>query len=595
MHRVDPAPGSYKYCGYNSLTEADFNRDGFTDYLVIHEFGLFKGLTILLHPGTLDQPLYDYWEKIEILATVTNEHANVGDFDGDGRIDLVSVEGSEREAPSQIRILWGPDVDEIRNADAWEPSASFGPLDGKGNPHFSEVRDIDQDGDLDIFIGGRKNPRNGTLVGIHWIENPGDQARAIANWKVHPVDAKLWSGHGFRFFDLDEDGDEDILVNNADFDTPTDEIAILWYENTENKSSGAPWPRHVVDTDDDFFYKVKVAAGDLDGDGLSDLVCPIGDDRIALYRKRRPGSLDYEKIVIQKTGDAVQLQRFIEVVDMNGDGQMDLLCGTLHYFERNKDYGFPYRAGFIAPEKYLLYWMEYTGDKPESDNWIYHPIKRSYGFDTGAEWRGEKVDNVQAKDMDGDGDLDIIVNSEETFINLEGKSNNWTLRNESKAIHTHFGIAWFENAASRIVASDDFESGTTEGGKGFDGSWQTRGPVRSASDGLEGEKKLVISPSGAATRKLENAVHEGQLEYRWKSSGLESTRDQCLVEVYDGSWHTLRAIYLDDEEPGVVYRNEMLALSKFDGVTQIRFSNKSMSPEATLSIDELVVRSIDDK
>ncbi len=589
MHHIDPKPDVHRYCGYNSLGPADFNQDGYTDYLVIQEFGVFTGLTLLLHPGTNDKAIYDYWQKVEVLQTEQNEHANVGDFDGDGNLDLVSVEGSEHKDPSRVRILWGPEPKEIANPENWKLSKTFAALDNVGNPHYSDVRDIDGDGDLDIFVGGRQNPKNDSLMGIHWIENPGKNARDIDSWTVHEVDAKLWSGHGFRFFDLDEDGDQDILINNADFNTPTDEIAIMWYENTPEALAGSVWPRHIIDTSEEYFYKVKVAAGDLDGDGLTDLVCPIRDDRIAFFRKKSADSLDYEKIIIEKRGDAVQLQRFVEVVDINGDGQMDILCGNLHYFGNN-DYGFPQRNGYIEPQKYLVFWMEYTGDKPGADNWVYHPIKLSYGYNTGREWRGEKIDNVLARDMDGDGDLDVIVNSEESFINMRGRSNNWQLREASDAIFTSFGVAWFENAQTQVVASDDFESGGLEGGTGWSAPWFTqRQAIPTEEYVLEGEYSLKIPTNVRVSRRLPEKIYEGQLEFRWKGFDWDPG-DMFTVEVFDGKWHNLRTYYNDEEEPGIDYRNEMLSFSKYNGISRVRFVSHADDENDLIYIDSVIIK-----
>ncbi len=589
MHRVDPDPHSNRYCGFNSLSEGDFNKDGFTDYIVIHEFGIFVGISLLLHPGTTDVPLMDYWEKIEILETTTNEHAQVGDFDADGNLDLVSVEGSERDAPSQIRLVWGPGPDGLRKQENWKYSESFASLDAVGNPHYSLVKDIDLDGDPDILIGGRANPKNGSLIGLRWIENPGEDARDISAWKIHSIDADLWSGHGFDLVDLDLDGDLDVIVNSADFDTPKEARAIIWYENPGKDSMSQPWPKHVIDTDPEYFYKVKVAAGDLDGDGLVDLVCPIADDRIAFFKRKSKKTTDFEKIIIPKQGAAVQLQRHVAVVDMNNDGKMDLLCGALHYFQRKKSYGYDFRNGYIAPDRLVLFWLENDGSVEDAANWKTHPIKMSYGFN-GTEWRGEKIDNVLAKDMDGDGDLDVIANSEETFINLEGNSNDWNLRQKSKAIHTFFGIAWFENTETTIIASDSFESGSVQGGEGWDGEWHLSGDVALTEEAIEGSESLLIKGGGNALRTLETPVHEGQLELRWKTRSMDDPSEVCTIEVFDGVWHTLRTFFDDEEEEPLPYRNEMLALSKYDGVSKIRFSNKATGEDDHFIIDEIILK-----
>lgn len=48
-----------EYYNHNSLSSEDANRDGYNDYVVIHE-GSDK-VTILFHPGNLDD-IYAEWE-----------------------------------------------------------------------------------------------------------------------------------------------------------------------------------------------------------------------------------------------------------------------------------------------------------------------------------------------------------------------------------------------------------------------------------------------------------------------------------------------------------------------------------------------------
>jgi hypothetical protein len=587
MHRVDPEPAGKRFAAYNSLTPADFDQDGVDDYVVIHEFGSFIGLTLLFHPGYNTNDIYDYWEKVVIMENGHTEYAQVGDFDQDGYPDMLSVEGSEHETPSMVRIVWNPGPEKVKNAEAWQVADRFEPLTGIGNPHYAKIQDVDQDGDLDIFVGGRASKKDKSLMGLRWVENPGQNFRDISQWKTHILDEKLWSGHGFIFHDMDEDGDQDIVLNNSDFNTPPEEAALLWYENEGPEKISQPWPRHIIDQNNSYFWKCQVAAGDLNGDGMADLVVPMNDKEIYYFKKIGNDPVRFEKIVIPKVEDAQQLQRPIMITDLNQDGKQDLVCGSLHYFARDKR--FEQNDGYIEPQKYVLYWMEYEGNEPGSDNWITHPIKKSFGLNTKREYRGEKIDHMRVLDVDNDGDLDLMVNSEESFINLDGNSTDWKSIYNSKKMHTIFGIAWFENTETTVVASDDFEKNKLNAGQGWKGKWQPEGAVEIVEEGLAGKYKIRLKGGSSITRELAQPVDFGQLEFRWYTSSVENDQENALMEVYDGEWHTLRTVYDDEDDDPVPYHNEMLAISKFDPVTKIRFRMTGDS-EDYFFVDEVVVK-----
>ncbi len=576
MHRIDPAPEPAKYGAYNSLGSADFNKDGFTDYAVIHEFLGWIGVTIIFHPGVSTPALYDYWEKVEIYDAIHVEHCEVGDFDKDGNPDILMIGGAEHDAPADIRILWCPDVKDVKKNSAWK-SMSFGTMGAKGgNAHFGSVHDIDKDGDLDFFVGGRGETygfeQNQNHIGLRWAECPDSDYRNINKWKVHVIDDQLLSGHGHFFTDLDQDSDDDIVVNNADFNTSEENRALIWYENPGIDKITQPWTRHVIHKHPDYFVKCQVDAGDLDQDGLVDLVVPLGYDKILWFKKTSNDPVQFERIEIQKPDPILQVQRPIKIYDVNQDGKMDIVGGHLHYAYHTL-YGNP--EGYISPEKYSLYWMEYNGDEPQAENWTVHCVKRAFGANTGRGSQGEKFDHVKMMDIDQDGDMDIIANSEESYVRKDSK------------IHTYFGVAWFENAETAITASDDFESGSLAGGDGWSSEWETQGNVKVIQKQIQGENAIELRGKAVVTRSLKNSIDNGQLEFRWIT--LNDPED-FAIEVYDGNWQFVHKTYPLAREESLPYKNEMLALSKFGPVTKIRISLNGATKEDILYVDDVIVR-----
>ncbi len=580
MHRIDPAPETAKYGGYNSLSPGDFDKDGYDDYVVIHEFLGWVGVTILFHPGTEDAKLFGYWEKVEVHEGEHIEHASVGDFDKDGNLDILCLNGSEGKTKTvDVRILWGPKAEDAKNPEAWKDSMSFGAMGSKGgNVLFCTTHDIDGDGDLDFFVGGRgqkysySDPVSQGYFGMRWAECPSGDVRNREKWKTHAIDANLMSGHGHIFVDMDADGDDDIVVNNADFNTPPEDRELMWYENPGRDKISSPWMKHSIHKDPDYFMKAQVTSGDLDQDGMDDLLIPLGYAKILWFR-RLNNKPEFERIEIVKPPAISQVQRPILIDDYNNDGRMDIIGAHLHYAYHTR-YGNP--EGYMSPTKTSVFWMEYKGDKPAAANWTAHCVKKAFGSNTGRGAQGEKYDNILLVDIDKDGDRDILLNTEESVGKIErGK------------VHTYMGVAWFENTETHTAAADNFENGKLDGGAGWRSPWKTTGPAKIVSRDIEGRSCIELRHKASIQRELETAIDDGQLEFRWRAQGGPR---EFHIDVFDGQWHKALTTHPIRREEDLPYKNEMLAISKYGPVTKVRISLVGATDENILYIDDVVIR-----
>lgn len=410
---------------HNSLSPGDVNRDGYTDWAVIHE-GPDK-YTFLLHPGAGGDVTAE-WQKVILGGSKNPEYSDFGDFDGDGNLDIVGV-GGEGEG---VNIFWAPDASRVTDPSAWTDSGIMDGTRNRGHFLYVQSHDINKDGTTDIVAGGRvlgthslDNVAGKRTAGIIWIEAPADRRdrRDLSKWTIHDIDPLTKGGHGFVFVDVDQDGDEDIVDSNADWNTAESEEMVLWYENPgagwpEQKE---PWPVHVVYRGSEVYSKGQVAAGDLDNDGLTDL-CVQTEKSFFYFRKTGLNPVIWERIVIPKPAITQWLARPTKLADINGDGRLDIV-GMLIHDEK----------GNLPADKASVFWMEYTGDEPKADNWVTHVIKWSDGVNTGRKYQGEKWDHCRFADMDGDGDLDIVANCEEHYKRENGKRT------------TNIGVVWFEN------------------------------------------------------------------------------------------------------------------------------------------------------
>ncbi|MEQ8879220.1 MAG: VCBS repeat-containing protein [Cyclobacteriaceae bacterium] len=404
----------------NSLSPGDVNKDGFTDFAVIDEsLHLF---TIVLHPGDVEK-IKSPWPTTVVLSATNPEYSYLGDIDGDGNLDLIGVEGDDNQKGFEtgVRVMWGPEPDLANDPDAWVDGGYFPGTEDRQYLYI-ETHDINLDGHLDIVVGGRKHPVNGNYAGLFWLEAPPDNKRDLALWIRHYIDSTLLSGHGFVYTDFDQDGDADFVIGNADWDTKDEEEAIYWYENPGlGKDIYDQWQQHLIHKNPEYYAKPQMAIGDLNNDGLVDLVTQT-KRAVYYFQKTSNDPVTFEVVEIIKPEITQWLTRGNKLVDLNGDGKMDIVGMLIH------------DDGNLPEGKASVFWMEYEGDKPGSDNWKTHVIKWSHGVNSGDRWIGEKWDHCRFYDLDQDGDLDIVANAEEFYKKLpDGKHDSY------------LSVVWFEN------------------------------------------------------------------------------------------------------------------------------------------------------
>jgi len=254
--------------------------------------------TFLLHPGS-GGDIRKPWQKVILGESPNPEYSDFGDFDGDGNLDIVGASGRRSGATSGstgINILWGPKPNRVTDSASWLDAGLIPATKDRGHFLYVQSRDVNGDGAMDIVAGGRVLGTHSVYevagketAGIVWIESPAEPGagRDLSKWAVHYIDPLTAGGHGFVFVNVDRDGDEDIADSNADWNTKPSEEMVLWYENPGPGSAQqkVPWPAHVVYRGSEVYSKGQVAAGDIDGDGLTDL-CVQTEKSVFCFRQR---------------------------------------------------------------------------------------------------------------------------------------------------------------------------------------------------------------------------------------------------------------------------------------------------------------------
>ncbi len=329
--------------GYSRTTQPcfvhDFNADGWPDvFYVVRPPGpgrnyAFQGWGDAAgwegvwyeNPAGSCRP----WRPHPVLHNIANETMVWADLNDDGRPEAVY---STREAYGYASC------DPARPDQPWtfQPIAR---MSHHGLEHGVGVGDISGNGRMDI------------VSGKGWWEQPdgGPQDRP---WPWH-ASTFAESPADIVVYDVDGDGRNDVVtVWNAH------RYGLLWYRQEQNESGGITWERHEIlppepDESPDALRISQMhalAAGDLDGDGLPDIIAgkrfwahgPEGDieaDAPAVlywFRLRRePGGVRFVPHRIHEDcGAGTQ----VTLADLTGDGRPDVLTsskkGTYVHFNR---------------------------------------------------------------------------------------------------------------------------------------------------------------------------------------------------------------------------------------------------------------------
>ncbi|MFK7865423.1 MAG: FG-GAP repeat domain-containing protein [Pseudohongiellaceae bacterium] len=335
------------------------------------------GQFISWHEHIIDDP------SIAGFALSGSDGLVLGDIDGDGLEDVVSVHESDSEYDSSeydpnfepelaghVRIAFA-----TGDPDLWQ-NITIAQAQDAPAPEDVAVADVNLDGFLDVVVAAE-------LSHLIYLQNPGGNASKTQSWEKLILPMTKGTGSYIRVFfaDFNGDGIPEISAANKGAQRPGPEdfarsTAVSVFEVSGDPLNGSSWTELVLGQ-----YSIPQNAEpvDLDSDGdLDILVGSRGENRLIWFENiGQDEELAFIEHAIGILGPSMGGFN-LAYADLNGDNRLDI----------------------IGAAEGKLAWIE----QPENidHTWISHPI---------GSFLPDSITGIEVADINNDSQLDVIAGS----------------------------------------------------------------------------------------------------------------------------------------------------------------------------------------
>ena len=317
----------------------------------------------------------------------------VADLDRDGRADIIAADAIANE------IVWLQ-----QSPDGAFTERSLGAVAG---PAHVSVIDLDHDNDLDVLVAslGVLMPNNAPIGAVIVLENDGRQA-----FTTRTIIEKVARVSDVEAGDLDGDGDLDLAVAQFGYD----QGETRWLENLGNWK----FTSHVLQN---LSGPINAVVVDADGDRDLDIVSLVSQEWEEIYVFANDGRGRFTPTRVFGAANEDWGSSWISVIDLDRDGDADIIYSNGDAFD-------------YAPPK---------GRNWNGVQWLENKGGLRFDFHRIADFPG--ASSPQAGDVDGDGDIDIVVVS---------AYNDWARKDAQS-------LAWLQNDGNQRFTMRDLSNTPT--------------------------------------------------------------------------------------------------------------------------------------
>ena len=373
-------------------TYGDFDGDGDEDFFVAPSYYNKNETTpveIYFNDGDGSFRLDNSFFQGSIPELVHPRKAITGDFNGDGRLDIfVAGHGYDKPPfPGEAPVLLLSTENGLRQVEGLDHLVGF--------HHGAASADIDNDGDLDIFVTD--------LTNHFFLINDGD---GVFSRDVEVLPSGFYDDSIFtsELVDVDNDGYPDLLVSGHEFESePEGSPTAIYWGNETGYYDGSR--KTILPGVDGRGVIVDIDVGDLDGDGNEDIVLnrTVEDPfysgfyiQVLSGVGNRAFSDTTSQSIDFGAKEASNWIVWLRLVDINGDGYLDFTV------DEPEDTGIE------------LLWLNDGSGRVELAKQVYRPFLHDRNQITD----GSELTDTQIREL-----MDTLVRSSDTIVHMDSDSS----------------------------------------------------------------------------------------------------------------------------------------------------------------------------
>ncbi|HEU4789286.1 MAG TPA: T9SS type A sorting domain-containing protein [Flavobacterium sp.] len=380
----------------NAVLVTDINNDNTVDivYTSKNEIGWMSNTTGL---GDFGNQQIITNKAFGVRSVIT------ADIDGDGKNDIISASQDDN------KVAWYKHIDGNGNFGRQVVIARI-----IQDPSNVYPGDFDGDNDIDLLVNSKDDAKLTWFENVNGLGFYGKQHIITESVSVGNITPQAYP------VDIDGDGDLDIAT--------VQHSVLFWYENIDGQGNFTT--EHVIDSNSS---ATIIRSKDIDGDGDMDLVCGVYNaDKISWYKNLDSNGTFGSEQIITDTGDDNGSLTSLEIADMDGDKDMDIIASSYNtdtYYYKNTnglgDFVEEHMDVFNAMQ--AVYPADVDGD---GDNDIIGVSASGGGPFDSVVWyensngKGDfsnikhdistlttNGESIHAADIDNDGDIDVLTAS----------------------------------------------------------------------------------------------------------------------------------------------------------------------------------------